>query len=483
MSRPTREAADEEDDGSEYEQSGAPDDDEEEDLEADESEDNADESEKDEEAQKAAPSQSSVKPKPVPRRKGPAKRKYEPRTKKRKKRQNYDTDTSDTGHLLPTVLRKTNKGGYAHTMRSRARISKANTGNTPWNKGRERSEADKAKIATAVRARNSAILKEKLQKFNMTEEEFRIKQKEIKYLRERVRRAKVNAAKKKEEQLDANTLKLQCELDEAIALRDKVVNTKTKPFKKPTKAEQKRMLALQGGTSKQDDVEEGAEVQPTEEENAEDVVKDALSNMEQPVEKTGKKMEEYATPKKKIPESVKRKRQSPKAKTPKKAKPSLKAKTPKKPKPTAPKPPPPSRLPTYGWNMEWTEQEFDSTPPSCPNGGPSGLICCETCSAAYSQYMTQTVEDMETRRMESVSNQVEELLGYIEETRMQLLVTTQAAQKMAPPPLPAPTTAKRTKFVRSNPAESALQSDSDLMEWCVTSTLDMSNWGPNTARI
>ncbi len=84
--------------------------------------------------------------------------------------------------------------------------------------------------------------------------------------------------------------------------------------------------------------------------------------------------------------------------------------------------------------------------------------------------------------MEMVSSQVEELLGYIEETRMQLLVTTQAARRMAPPPPLARETVKRSKTSKAAQSDMVLP-ESNMMEWCVTSTLDMTNWGPRTARI
>ena len=63
---------------------------------------------------------------------------------------------------LTSTQRKTKAGGYAHTNKSKERISRANTGNTPWNKGKQRSSADKAKIKAGVQARNRAIKLEKL---------------------------------------------------------------------------------------------------------------------------------------------------------------------------------------------------------------------------------------------------------------------------------------------------------------------------------
>ena len=131
------------------------------------------------------------KPKPAEKAEG-ANVKAEPvaisRRKKKRKAKVFDENAPDV--FVPTHERLTAKGGYAHTSRSKSRISKANKGNTPWNKGKTRSSADKAKIAAAVRARNRTILLEKLKRLGITEEEWLEKKKQIKYLRERIRRAK-----------------------------------------------------------------------------------------------------------------------------------------------------------------------------------------------------------------------------------------------------------------------------------------------------
>lgn len=59
--------------------------------------------------------------------KDPALRK-QPLQPKRKRSRNIYEDTSE---------RMTENGGYAHTMNSKLKISKANKGNTPWNKVRD----------------------------------------------------------------------------------------------------------------------------------------------------------------------------------------------------------------------------------------------------------------------------------------------------------------------------------------------------------
>ncbi|VEU33553.1 unnamed protein product [Pseudo-nitzschia multistriata] len=134
---------------------------------------------------------------------------------KRKKRKKKEFLVDEEEEAKPTYTRRTEKGGYSHTNLSKSRISKANKGNKPWNFGKRRSSADRAKIAAGVRARNRTILLQKLKHLGMTEEEYLIKKKEIKYLRERVRRAKLANGKhldkkieqKLQEAIDATNLK------------------------------------------------------------------------------------------------------------------------------------------------------------------------------------------------------------------------------------------------------------------------------------
>jgi hypothetical protein len=70
------------------------------------------------------------------------------------------------------VPRPTDKGGFSHTATSRAKIAAANKGNTPWNKGRERSPAVKARIAAGVRAKNRERFLIKLAAQGITEEDY-----------------------------------------------------------------------------------------------------------------------------------------------------------------------------------------------------------------------------------------------------------------------------------------------------------------------
>lgn len=152
------------------------------------------------------------------------------RKRKRKSRIIYKDPSIDK---LPSFARKTEAGGYAHTNKSKEKISKANSGNVPWNKGKKRSSADKARIKAGVQAHNRAIKLEKLKRLGMTEEEYDQKKKQIKYLRERVRRT--NLANNKHEKAKAQK-ELQKAIDATTDTAPKTVKLKKAPKSKAGKA-------------------------------------------------------------------------------------------------------------------------------------------------------------------------------------------------------------------------------------------------------
>lgn len=83
-----------------------------------------------------------------------------------------ERDLRNIHGLTPNVVkRKTANGGYPHTTYTKQLISIANSGKTPWNLGKCRSEADKKNILKGVRARNCKVLLRKLELKGMTEEE------------------------------------------------------------------------------------------------------------------------------------------------------------------------------------------------------------------------------------------------------------------------------------------------------------------------
>ena len=78
------------------------------------------------------------------------------------------------------IARPTANGGFTHTSASRAKISAANKGKTPWNKGKKRSEEVKARIREGVLKRVREKHLQKLEEMGMTEEEWDAEQEKIK---------------------------------------------------------------------------------------------------------------------------------------------------------------------------------------------------------------------------------------------------------------------------------------------------------------
>jgi hypothetical protein len=95
-----------------------------------------------------------------------------------------------TTELLEDSPRPTDKGGYSHTLASKAKISAANKGKTPWNKGRARSEEERAKIASGVRAKNRVRFLQKLSDMGVTEEEYEANKKEERREKDAERRSR-----------------------------------------------------------------------------------------------------------------------------------------------------------------------------------------------------------------------------------------------------------------------------------------------------
>jgi hypothetical protein len=94
---------------------------------------------------------------------------------------------------LPDELdrpRPTANGGYTHTHASRAKISAGNKGKVPWNKGKTRSDEERARIAAGVRAKNRELFLKKLQEMGLTEEQYEVQKKEARRKRDAERRAR-----------------------------------------------------------------------------------------------------------------------------------------------------------------------------------------------------------------------------------------------------------------------------------------------------
>ena len=106
--------------------------------------------------------------------------------------QELNIESSEEGDDVDVSI-PTKNGGFTHTSASKAKISAANKGKTPWNKGQTRSPEVKARIAEGVRRRNRERFLSKLAEEGITEEEFNERQKAERRKKDAERRARQTA--------------------------------------------------------------------------------------------------------------------------------------------------------------------------------------------------------------------------------------------------------------------------------------------------
>lgn len=103
--------------------------------------------------------------------------------------ENVTLVVTDMG-TVEDVPRPTELGGYSHTNASKAKISAANKGRTPWNKGQARPADVRQRIAEGVRAKNRERFLQKLESLNMSEEEYERQKKDERNKKAAERRAR-----------------------------------------------------------------------------------------------------------------------------------------------------------------------------------------------------------------------------------------------------------------------------------------------------
>jgi len=293
-------------------------------------------------------------------------------------------DEDDEEENMPTSMRKTARGGYAHTKASRAKISAANTGNTPWNKGKHRSSDAKSKISAGVKARNRAILLRKLEKLGMTENEWNAKKKQIKLARERLRRQR--KFNRDQEELKKNS--------PAVAARERtseagdngdndegqVDDKSVDDGKRPEKGDSADAVSARKSN------ENGGKDDEEDEDDEPAINAPVLSVLARDFRWTPHPYDSVAT--------------------------------------TAAA----AAAQTEGTSASASGSPEASFASNCPNSGPGGLICCSTCTANYSQYLTATHRDLERHDTAKVRAEVTELMGFLRESKSTLESTLQAAK-------------------------------------------------------
>lgn len=106
----------------------------------------------------------------------------------------------------------------------------------------------------------------------------------------------------------------------------------------------------------------------------------------------------------------------------------------------------PKNLSLFAREVIWTPHAFDlnnSTTATtttnaipqydCPTGGPGGLICCHACAEKYSQFLTETIRDIETAKMQCGGREVQELLDMTKSAKETLARTIKVARRKPVP--------------------------------------------------
>jgi hypothetical protein len=267
--------------------------------------------------------------------------------------------------------RLTERGGYSHNHSSKLKISMGNKGNTPWNKDKHRSGTDKAKISAGVKARNRAILLQRLARANMTEEEYEPLKKKTKLVRERLRRLKVANAKAQQDRLDRLENKpkqaSESESEDCDAEADDVKDQEDR----------------EGGHTDEEKESDDLEVQMTE------AIANTMAETTVPTEASGAGAPAES------------------ASSDAAVHPALESSS------------------HFAGSFSWEPHPFDSDDvnvysQTCPEGGPGGLICCAVCTSNYSQYMTTTCNSMHDQMITLLGHETRELASYLERAQSTL---------------------------------------------------------------
>ena len=91
----------------------------------------------------------------------------------------------------------------------------------------------------------------------------------------------------------------------------------------------------------------------------------------------------------------------------------------------------------FARDIRWTPHVLDSKDLSysmlCQHGGPGGLVCCDSCTASYTKYLTKTFSDMETQKMAKAGEEVKELLDFTRNAKLKLSQTIKVARRKPVP--------------------------------------------------
>lgn len=374
------------------------------------------------------------------------------------RRRDHD-DSSNDEKELPSYMRKTHRGGYSHTAKSRQKIGDANRGNTPWNKGKNRSEVAKQRIGAGVRARNERILMANLKEIGLSLEEYNKVKLELKYMRERVRKARIaekghlerkEAEKEKLRKIQQSSEKMMKE-EEASKPPDPIFVEKivyetesssgeedggvaqpaSSPSEKPGPIFPDKefnigtganpILSFQEGQqspssrSVLDQIGHAAKGTPFTEANSAIMAQEANGvQLLEASQESSHEPQQTAAGNKEQPSSAANVDKSHQVQHV----PSVLRKD-------------------ISWNnSDFDDEENEKYSDYCPIGGPGGLICCSACTSMYSDFLSETQKSLEDQKTIHIGWQVEAMSFILDETKDRLKKSLHAA-RLQPPPLMA----------------------------------------------
>uniref|UniRef100_A0A7S3DP81 Nuclease associated modular domain-containing protein n=1 Tax=Entomoneis paludosa TaxID=265537 RepID=A0A7S3DP81_9STRA len=385
---------------------------------------------------------------------------------KRKRPLHYFDESEDTDEekrKRPSYARRTERGGYAHTDKSREKIGQANKGNVPWNKGRNRSEKDRERIGAGVRERNLKVLKANLDQIGMTHEEYLKCRTDIKYVRERVRKARI-ADKDRVEKERVALEKLQNywknglpkkeeEEPKPIIVEEIVEETESEDELEEEQSASHAVSSNQG--AKHINLPTSVRTNPTMNTFIQNPPISARADPSIPAVSTDIP---FAT-------GVTRESTSLEAGTGESgatsSQQSLDANGGENIIKWSSEHMPSVFRRDINWNPHFydgsynngdggkgddfllegnsQQQKFPQTPSFrdlCPAGGPGGLICCAFCTAKYSEFMMETQQNLEKQSLEQIGWETSTLVHFLKQTKERLRKSIPAARRAPPPVIP-----------------------------------------------
>mmetsp|Transcript_10304 Transcript_10304/g.28436 ORF Transcript_10304/g.28436 Transcript_10304/m.28436 type:complete len:440 (+) Transcript_10304:26-1345(+) len=359
----------------------------------------------------------------------------------------------------PAYARRTERGGYSHTADSRQKIGMANKGNVPWNKGKNRSDGTKSKIGAGVRARNHRILMANLEQINMTEEEYRETRSKIKYVRERVRKGRINNRQRVEKERAAkakledywNNIGQEKEEEEEEPEEAVIIEEIIEETDEEEEQEEEEVVALVNQEPSTTTPIPGALEQATTTDQGNNISQVKVAGGTTTLEMSSEHMpsvfrrdivwnHHFYDNDNSNTDAVREVDSRPEQ--------------------------------NFGLQeKEIREKEKQQTGPEpykmlCPTGGPGGLICCSICTANYSKFMMETEQNLENQETEQLGWETTTLVHLLKQTKRRLQQSIPAARKVPPPVVPTrkkPPPPVAAKQADSSEPDNAEENDSEGM--------------------